>query len=119
MANILICDDSAFTRSMIKDILKAEGHTFLDATDGDVLLRIIKEEKFDLILLDLLMPNKNGFEVLSELKTLGNGMPVIIVSADVQDGSRKKCFELGAVAFLNKPPKSLELVNEINKALKR
>lgn len=118
MANILICDDSAFTRNMIKDILKTQGHNFQDAKDGNVLLQIVKNEKFDCILLDLLMPNKDGFQVLAELKQMGNQVPVIVVSADIQETSRQKCIELGASAFLNKPPKQADLINTINGAIR-
>ncbi len=118
MANILICDDSAFTRNMIKDILKMEGHNFLDAKDGIVLLNIVKEEKFDCILLDLLMPHKDGFQVLAELKEMGNTTPVIVVSADIQETSRQRCIELGASAFLNKPPKQADLINTINNVIR-
>ena len=117
MANILICDDSSFTRRMIKNILKAEGHTFVDTEDGDALLDKVKDQKFDCILLDLLMPNKDGFEVMKELKKLGVECPIIIVSADTQETSKQMCLSLGASDYLNKPPKHDELVNAINRSL--
>lgn len=117
MANILICDDSSFTRKMIKNILKTEGHSFVDTDEGDSLLKIAASEKFDCILLDLLMPNKSGFEVLDELKKIGNTCPVIIVSADTQETSKQMCMSLGAFAYLNKPPKHDELVEAINRAI--
>jgi len=117
MANILVCDDSSFTRKMIMNILKTEGHSFVDADNGDTLLEILSHQKFDCILLDLLMPKKNGFEVLSELQKMGNTCPIIVVSADTQETSRQMCKTLGAFAVLNKPPKHDELVETINKAL--
>lgn len=117
MAKILICDDSSFLRKIIKNIVTEEGHIFIEAKDGEELLDITKNDKFDCILLDLLMPKKNGFEVLEELKSRGNTTPIIVISADIQESSKKKCFALGAIEFLNKPPRKEDLVNAINNAL--
>ncbi len=119
MANILICDDSAFIRNRIKDILKTESHTFLDANDGMALLRIIGQEKFDCILLDINMPNKNGFEVLSELKALNNSTPVIVLTTDIDNSTKERCLLLGAFDFLGKPPTTLELLTSIKRAVSK
>lgn len=117
MANILICDDSAFTRRMIKDVLNDQGHTFLDVADGEALLSIIQREKFDCILLDLRMPKKDGFEVLEEMKNLIHKPPVIVISSEEESESSKKCIELGAFAFIRKPPEKTVLQNTISLAI--
>lgn len=117
MANILICDDSAFTRRMIKDVLNDQGHSFLDVADGEALLSIIQREKFDCILLDLRMPKKDGFEVLEEMKNLIHKPPVIVISSEEESESSKKCIELGAFAFIRKPPEKTILQNTISLAI--
>lgn len=111
MANILICDDSALTRKMIKDVLTNQGHTFLDVADGETLLSVIKKEKFDCILLDLNMPKKDGFQVLEEMRELLIKPPVIVISSEDEKYAKEKCISLGAFAFVKKPPEK-ELLNQ-------
>lgn len=118
MANILICDDSAFSRKMIKEILNDGGHSFLDVGDGEALLDITQREKFDCILLDLTMPKKDGFEVLEELKKRNFKIPVIVISSESEDPAKQRCINLGAFAFLNKPPERVLLQETIASAIK-
>ena len=117
MAEIAICDDSSFTRKMIINILKTEGHSFVDTDDGDSLLNILREKQFDCIFLDLLMPNKSGFDILKELKNRGNKCPIVIISADTQETTKQMCLSLGASAYLNKPPQKEELIQTLKKIL--
>ena len=77
----------------------------------------IEDEKFDCMIMDNLMPNKTGVEVLEELNKTGNGIPTIVLTADIQDTTKARCIELGAFAFLNKPIKKEELVSAVNGGL--
>ena len=115
MLKLLICDDSTFQRNFVKDLLSASGYNFVEASDGNEVLKITEDEKFDCILLDLLMPNKDGVEVLKELKSRGNTIPVIVLSANIQESSKQECFDLGASMYLNKPPQADELNAAIRK----
>lgn len=103
MARILVIDDSSFSRKLIKGTLAPLGHEIIEAESGGDALKKYLVGKYDCIFLDLLMPEMNGFEVLEELRKLHNKTPVIVLTSDVQDTSRKKCMELGATEFTNKP----------------
>ncbi len=113
MALILIVDDAAFSRRMIRKALQTDGYEILEATNGREGLEIACSHTPDLILTDLLMPDINGFELLQALQKQGLKIPTIIISADIQESSRKQGLELGAAGFINKPPKAEELRNTV------
>lgn len=117
MAKILIVDDSLFIQNILSKILKELDHTPFTAKDGDEGLSMIENEEFDVILLDLLMPGKTGFDVLKILQEKNNQIPVIIISADIQKSSKEKSYELGARFFLNKPPSKEEISTKLNELL--
>jgi CheY-like chemotaxis protein len=114
---ILIVDDSRLIRTMVRKILKETGYAVEEAVSGSEGLAKVDAEKPDCIILDILMPGMSGYDVLSELKSKSLGVPIIILTADIQDTSRKKCMDLGAVDFINKPPKDDDLINAIDRAL--
>lgn len=118
MSRILIVDDSLFQRRIVSAPLKANGFDVFEAVNGKEGLEKIIEVKPDLILLDILMPEKDGIQVLSELHNSQNTIPVIMLTSDVQDSTRDECLSLGARAFLNKPVKSEELLPVINSILR-
>ena len=113
MACTLIIEDSVFTRRRIAEILRADDNEILEAADGYEGLDKAEKLKPDLIILDLLMPEMNGFEMLNALNERGLTIPVIVLSADVQDTTQIECRELGAVAFVKKPFNENELFEAI------
>jgi CheY-like chemotaxis protein len=118
MARILIIEDAWLTRRAICKALQAQGHETLEATNGREGLELINtQETIDCMLLDLLMPEVDGWGVLEALKQQNSKLPVIVLTADIQESTRHKCLELGALALLNKPPKSDELRQMIQLAL--
>jgi len=117
MKKVLLCDDSAFIRKRVKSILAEFNFDFFEAADGDEALTLVEKEKVDLIILDMLMPKITGQQVLLELNKRGNNVPVIALSADIQDSTKNFCIENGAFAFLNKPPKNEELISKVKEAL--
>ncbi len=117
MARILIIDDSGTTRQIIAKILKPDGHELLETGDGKEGLEMAEKHAPDCILLDLLMPEMHGFDVLEAFDQKDLKIPVIVLTADIQDTTREKCLKLGAFAFANKPPKEDELLSLVNKAL--
>jgi len=117
MSRVLITDDSQLTRRILRAILEAAGHEVMEASNGDVALELIAQDAPDCVLLDLLMPGMDGFEVLSTLNERGIDIPVIVLTADIQETARKKCIRMGAVDFLNKPPNDDELKAAMEKAL--
>lgn len=117
MKKVLICDDSEFTRKRIKDIINSENYKITEATDGEEALEKIENDAPDIVILDLLMPKKTGVEVLKKLKEDNNTIPVIVLSADIQESTKSECLELGVYDFLNKPPAKNDLVNSMKNAL--
>ncbi len=117
MAKVLVVDDSKFQRKKIVKILQSLGLEVVQASDGAEGLEMVQIEAPDFICLDLLMPEMDGVETLEKLRDLGVSTPVIVLTADVQDLVREQCQELGARAFLNKPPDAEELQTVIREIL--
>lgn len=102
--NILIVEDDKFLRELISQKLVKEGYNISQAVDGEEGLKKAKEEKPDLVLLDLILPGIDGFEVLARIKEDGEAakVPVIILSNLGQKEDVEKGLKLGAVDFLVK-----------------
>lgn len=101
---ILIVEDDKFLREPIVQRLLKEGYDILEAIDGEKGIEIAKEEKPDLILLDLILPGIDGFEVLSSIKkeTETSSIPVVILSNLGQRNDVQKALELGAKDYIIK-----------------
>ena len=104
MAKILIVEDDRFLRELITQKVGAEGYEVVGATDGEEGLRVAGEENPDLILLDLILPAMDGFEVLRQLKGAAatKDIPVIILSNLGQKEDIDKCMQLGAIDYMIK-----------------
>ena len=116
MALVLIIDDSMTTRGL-RRLVKGEGHETLEAADGQKGLELADAHGPDCIVLDLIMPVMGGLEVLEALRDKGSKIPVIVLSADIQEIVREDCLKLGANAFINKPHIRNELLGTINNVL--
>jgi len=110
MAKILVTDDSAFLRKRTCSVLIPTGHVLIQAKDGVDCIEKLKEEKPDVLFLDLVMPNMDGFEVLEYMQKHDVNVPTVVLTADIQEGVSQRCMDLGAVAYLNKPPKADEIL---------
>lgn len=117
MANVLTVDDSLMMRKFIAIALASEGHDISEAADGGEAIRIIRTSPPDCMVLDLLMPEVDGIEVLETMQKDNVYIPVIVMTADIQESTQKRCFDLGAFRVLNKPPKGDELCLAIREAL--
>lgn len=117
MAIILHVDDSSFSRTQIRKILLKAGHTVLEADSGISALNLLQTQAPDLIISDILMPEMDGMEFLAVLKEQSCSIPVIMVTADIQEGTKTACLNLGAHNLLNKPPKEEELLSAIENAI--
>jgi len=120
-SRILVADDSAQSRELLTRFLTREGHTVITAANGVEALRCLQAEEFDLILLDILMPEMNGFEVLGELRRLGtlNCTPVILISGMDEETYAVRGIELGADDFLPRPVNLKLLRARVNSSLER
>ncbi|HEX9921202.1 MAG TPA: response regulator, partial [Anaerolineae bacterium] len=103
--HLLVVDDNAMNRDMLSRRLKRQGYTVEVAENGREALAMIKTHAFDLVLLDIMMPEMNGFEVLEHVKADSSlaYLPVIMVSAVDDIESVVRCVELGAEDYLFKP----------------
>ena len=120
MKKILFVEDESALQETFKDFLNQEGYQIISALDGEIGLRLAKTEKPDLILLDLILPKKDGFEVLEELKKEEGtkDIPVIVLTHLEEMEDVQKAIELGARDYLVKANYSLVEVGEkIKKAL--
>ena len=117
---ILVAEDDRFLRKAAEMALKRQGYTVLTAADGEAALRAARSEAPDLILLDLIMPKLNGFEVLLALKKDAPTahIPIIILSNLGQDRDVQQAMDAGATAYLIKTDLSLQaLVQRVEEAL--
>lgn len=117
MARFLIIDDSLLARYTHGHLLEEMGHESSEACNGREGLDLMKQTTFDAVLVDMMMPEMDGIAFLKALKDQGTTLPVIVLSADIQDSKRKECLALGAIAFLEKPAKKQKLGDVLRKIL--
>ena len=114
---ILIVDDSLFQRRVIGDILRDNNYEVIQASNGREGIKLFESEHPRVILLDLLMPDMNGIEVIKEIKKISESQKIIVLSADIQQSIKDECAVLGVFKFLNKPAKEKELLEVLMEAL--
>jgi twitching motility two-component system response regulator PilH len=117
MTTILIIDDSTFQRRILRGMLAERGCTVLEAQTGMEGLRLVEEKRPDIILLDILLPDISGIDVLIDLEANYHKIPVVMCSADIQEATHEECMKHGARAFLGKPVKKEELNRCLDAAL--
>jgi adenylate cyclase len=103
--SVLVVDDNEMNRDMLCSLLEADGHKTSVAEDGRIGLELIQTKPYDLVLLDVMMPEMDGYQVLQHLKSDSSlrDIPVIVLSALDEIGSVVRCIELGAEDYLPKP----------------
>jgi adenylate cyclase len=120
-SRILIVDDTAATRELLSRRLAREGHHVVEVANGRSALDCVAVETFDLILLDMMMPDINGYEVLIQLKADARfrHIPVIVISALDEIDSLVRCIEAGAEDYLSKPFDAVLLRARIGASLEK
>ena len=119
--SLLVVDDNEMNRDMLRRRLQRQGYRVTMAVDGRQALEIIRAETFDLVLLDIMLPVMNGYEVLEELRAdqALSQIPVIITTALDESDGKAKCLELGAEDYLTKPFNPVLLKSRIGDCLER
>ncbi|EDZ62751.1 response regulator receiver (CheY-like) modulated metal dependent phosphohydrolase [Sulfurimonas gotlandica GD1] len=114
--NILIVDDVSDNIKVAMNILKENNYNFSFAINGNQALDIVKTKDFDLILLDIMMPDLNGFDVIKALKNNSStkNIPIIFLTAKADIDSITEGFELGAVDYITKPFHPSELISRVS-----
>ncbi len=118
MERILIVDDEKDIAELISDILEDEGYETIIANDGTSAINLITDEDFDLILLDVMMPDISGTEVCAKVRDLAS-CPIIFVTAKTNLTSKLVGFEVGADDYITKPFINEELVARVKAHLRR
>ena len=120
MAKILIVDDDPHIRELIHVILTKEGLSSVEAEDGEMGLSLLEQDKFDLIILDIMMPNMDGWTFCREVRTYyTDTLPILMLTAKGETTQKVKGFDLGADDYLVKPFAPPELVARVKVLLKR
>ena len=105
MRRVLVIDDEADVRLLYRVNLRHAGFEVLEAADGDVGIEAAIEHRPDAVVLDLMMPRTDGFEVLRTLRAHPDAseVPVLVLTADVRAADHRRCYELGADDVITKP----------------
>lgn len=119
MARLLLIEDNADLAFGLRTILEFEGHEVDVAGEGDKGLDRARETEPDLVILDLMLPGKDGYEVLREMRGGGMRTPVLILTARAQESDLVMGFDLGADDYVTKPFSTIELVTRVRALLRR
>ena len=118
MAKILICDDAAFMRMMIKDILTKNGYEIAgEAENGAIAVEKYAETKPDLVLMDITMPEMDGIQALKQIKSADPGAMVIMCSAMGQQAMVIEAIQSGAKDFIVKPFQADRVIEAVKKVV--
>jgi DNA-binding response OmpR family regulator len=121
MTTVLVVDDEAPIRLLCRVNLEAEGMTVLEASDGDSGLETARAQHPDVILLDVMMPGRNGWEVAEELLSddATSRIPIIFLTARAEVRDRAKGIDLGGVDYMTKPFNPVELAPLVQDLVRR
>ena len=118
MANILIADDEKEIVRLLRMYIEANDHIVFEANDGQEALQILDRENIDLAIVDIMMPKKNGYEIIKEIRK-GRYIPILVISAKVELSDRVFGMDLGADDYITKPFEPLEVAAKVRAHLRR
>ena len=119
--NVLIVEDNLLNQKIVSLYLSKQNHTVFKATNGKDALAIAKNNKLDLILMDIMLPGMNGFEITVEIRKfekengVAKNVPIIALTANTLDSDKEKCLTVGMNDYLPKPFTADELIRKVNK----
>lgn len=119
MINILVADDDKNTRLLMKAILEAEHYRVFTAVDGQQALQMLDREHIDLVVLDIMMPNMDGYEFTATLRESSNTLPILMVSAKQLPEDKHRGFLVGTDDYITKPIDEEEMLLRIKALLRR
>lgn len=118
MYTILIVDDAGFMRKMVQTHLSKAGYSsFVEGEDGQRAIDIYKEQKPDLVIMDITMPNVDGIAALRQIKQIDSDAKIIMCSAMGQEAMVMEAISLGALDFIVKPFKAERIIQTVSKIL--
>lgn len=119
MFQILVVDDNKHTRRLFKAVLESENYTVFTAENGIDALRVMDEGHIDLVVLDIMMPEMDGYEFTKILRENQNNLPILMVSAKQLPEDKKKGFLVGTDDYMTKPVDEDEMLLRIKALLRR
>jgi DNA-binding response OmpR family regulator len=117
MANILLAEDEEVLRMLVVDTLEDEGYKIDEACDGEEAYNLIKENSYDLIILDYMMPVYTGLELIEMIRNDHNQTKIMMLSAKSQTSDQQKVLDAGADYFMTKPFSPMKLIERIEEIL--
>ncbi len=114
---ILYVEDELFLGKIVKETLEGRGFDVVMETDGDKVMASFKEAQPDICVLDIMLPNRNGFELAEDIRKLNNDIPIIFLTAKTQTEDVVKGFKLGGNDYIRKPFSMEELIVRIESLL--
>lgn len=115
---VLIVDDEALIRDVIKEYLKLENIDYLEASDGYEAIDLVKNNDFDVVVMDIMMPKMDGYTAVKEIRKFSN-VPFIMLSARSEEYDKLTCFDIGVDDYVTKPFSPRELIARIKAVTKR
>ena len=119
MINILVVEDDKHTRKLLETILKREGYSVLKAEDGVIAMEVLENNHVDLIILDIMMPNMDGYEFAKELRDAECMIPILMATAKQLPEDKKRGFIVGTDDYMTKPIDTEEMLLRIKALLRR
>lgn len=116
--NILVVDDHASNRKLIGEILRRRGHRYREAVDAATAMELIAKEAFQVVLMDVQMPEKDGLEATADIRALPDSnstVPIIAVTAYVTEDDRKRCLDASMDDYLAKPVSIKDLLDKVER----
>src|ERR1700723_1526344 len=121
MIRILVAEDNAVNRELLRELLEARGYTVLEACDGQQAVQMIEQDQPELLLLDIGMPVLDGFGVIRKIRENPRlaPLPVVAVTAYAMRGDREKILASGFDGYLSKPVNARSLAEELDRLLSK
>lgn len=119
MTKVLVVDDEEHIRELIKVFLQNEGLSVLEAMDGVDALSKLGSEKVDMVIMDIMMPNMDGWELCQEIRKYNEDLPILMLTAKGETAQKVKGFNLGTDDYMVKPFEPAELIVRVKSILKR
>jgi len=119
MGRILIADDEEHILGVMVDVLEAQGHTVVGVADGEKALELLSHHRFDVALLDVMMPKLDGYHLATKIHGLSHPPKIVIVTSRNFDTDGRIIQAVGAAAFLPKPFAKRELIDVVEKMLEK
>jgi len=119
MTKLLVVDDDAYIRELVKVFLQNEGLEVIEATDGVDALSKLAAEKVDMVVMDIMMPNMDGWTLCEEIRSFDTDLPILMLTAKGETSQKVKGFHLGTDDYLVKPFEPAELIVRVKSILKR